>query len=541
LLVASSSNRRRPFFNLQLSTWNFQPNFVNSRVKKILLLLLACALLFGSGQMQKSLNRDRETLGLTRAAVLDNAPPVLAFTTVALGGFRGLISNFLWIRANDLQQDDKFFEAAQLADWITKLEPTFSSVWVFQGWNMAYNISVKFKDFPDRWRWVEHGIELLRDEGLRYNPNSVDIYRELAWFFQHKMGANLDDANFYYKSQWAVEMDPFFGANGTNFDLLLNPTDSAAKTNAARLRDQFKLDAAFAKQVDAEYGPFDWRLPEAHAIYWGARGLQAAKENPEKVNADDLIKLRRIIYQSVYQAFKHGRIIIDPFTKTYSLGPNLELIPHVNAAYEQMMADDAGMRDNIAKAHRNFLRDAVYFLYVNNQMTEAAQWFKYLGDKYPDKPIIENQPDSLPKNVTLDEYAVAVVQIDIGETSQERVTAAIQGMIARSYYELVGGSDDRYLGYKNLSQKVYASYTAKTSGSRGDVRIPLPPYKDLERTVVNQLLDRQKGLPYAARAVLRTQLGLPAETTTATNAAPTAVEIISPNSISTNAVAPVLP
>jgi len=37
-------------------------------------------------------------------------------------------------------------------------------------------------------------------------------------------------------------------------------------------------------------------------------------------------------------------------------------------------------------------------------MTEAAQWFKYLGDKYPDKPVIDGQPDSLPKNLTLDEY-----------------------------------------------------------------------------------------------------------------------------------------
>ena len=87
--------------------------------------------------MQKSLNRDRDQLGLTHMAPLENAPPLLAFTTVALGGFRGLISNFLWIRANDLQQDDKYFEAAQLADWITDLEPHFAQVWIFQGWNMA--------------------------------------------------------------------------------------------------------------------------------------------------------------------------------------------------------------------------------------------------------------------------------------------------------------------------------------------------------------------------------------------------------------------
>ena len=374
---------------------------MNPRAKKILLLLLAGALLVGSGQFQKSLNRDRDTLGLTHAAVLENAPPMLAFTTVALGGFRGLISNFLWMRASDLQQDDKFFEAAQLADWITKLEPTFAAVWVFQGWNMAYNISVKFKDFPDRWRWVERGIELLRDEGLRYNPNSVDIYRELGWFFQHKLGANLDDANIYYKSQWAGEMKNFFGPNGTNFDLLLNPPDTAARTNAILFREQFKMDATFAKQVDAEYGPFDWRLPEAHAIYWGARGLQVAKEHPDKVKADDLIKLRRIIYQSMLQAFHHGRIMSSPFSKTYSLGPNLDLTPQVNAAYEQMMNADAGMRDSIAKAHRNFLRDAVYFLYEDNRIDQAARWFKYLGEKYPDKPIIDRQPDSRPKTSRL--------------------------------------------------------------------------------------------------------------------------------------------
>jgi hypothetical protein len=57
---------------------------------------------------------------------------------------------------------------------------------------MAYNISVKFKEkefIPDRWRWVERGIELLRDSGLRYNPNDVLIHFQLAQFFQHKMGA----------------------------------------------------------------------------------------------------------------------------------------------------------------------------------------------------------------------------------------------------------------------------------------------------------------------------------------------------------------
>ena len=40
---------------------------MNARAKKFLLLLLAAALLASSGQVQKSLNRDRDQLGLTMA------------------------------------------------------------------------------------------------------------------------------------------------------------------------------------------------------------------------------------------------------------------------------------------------------------------------------------------------------------------------------------------------------------------------------------------------------------------------------------------
>src|SRR5262245_64747561 len=201
---------------------------MTSRLKKTLLLALAAILLAGVSQVQQALNRERDRLGLTRVEPLENAPPVLAFTTVALGGFRGLISNALWIRASDLQDEDKFFEMAQLADWITKLEPHFVHVWLVQAWNMAYNISVKFKDYPDRWRWVKRGIELLRDDGLRYNPNETLIYRELGWFFQHKVGQNLDDAHLYYKQSWAIAMTNLFGGPRPNYDELLNPATPEA-------------------------------------------------------------------------------------------------------------------------------------------------------------------------------------------------------------------------------------------------------------------------------------------------------------------------
>ena len=509
------------------------------RTKKILLLALAAILLAGSGQIQKGLNRDRERLGLTRVNALDNAPPVLAFTTVALGGFRGLIANFLWIRANDLQNDDKFFEAAQLATWITDLEPSFSQVWLFQAWNMAYNISVKFKDFPDRWRWVEQGINLLRDSGLRYNPDDVLIHRELAWFFQHKMGQNLDDANEYYKDQWKNEMAPLFGPHGTNLADLIKPPTAAARTNVLVLREKYKIDPEFAQKVDEEFGPFDWRLPEAHAIYWGAQGLQKAKEHPDKVKSDDLITLRRIIYQSMLQAFHHGRIIDDPFNRTYALEPNLSLVAKVNDAYLKYYAEETqpGMRDGILKAHRNFLKDAVYFLYGSNRSSEAAKWYKLLSEKYPNNTILDNDTNSYPRNLSLDEYAVARVQAELGDTSQERTTDVVENLIAQSYYALALGEDERAAGFKLLARQVYDKFTNKIGKMKSNLeRVGLPAFDVMNRSVLDRFLDAQQPiLPFAARAVLRTQLGMPAEPLT-TNAPPAAVTNVLEN-VSTNSAA----
>lgn len=488
-------------------------------LKRSLYLGLIAALLVGVSQVQSSLNADRERLGLTRVEPLDNAPPVLAFTTVALGGFRGLISNVLWIRANELQDQDKFFEMAQLSNWITKLEPHYVHVWLNLAWNMAYNISVKFKDFPDRWRWVNRGIELLRDEGLRYNPNEMLIYRELAWFFQHKMGQNLDDANMHYKQEWANEMAVVFDKRTPNLDELVNPQTEDQKRRVQLLREKYKMDPAIMKRVDEQYGPLEWRLPEAHAIYWAVLGLDTAKENPDKIKKEDLITLRRVIYQSMQMSFHRGRMVPNPFLKRFEFGPNLDITEKVNDSYLKMAEEEPNMRDHILKAHRNFLKDAIYFLYGHNRLVEAARWFKYIGEQYPDNGLIEGRPETVPSKITLDQYAVYRIQEDVGETSRDRVKAAIEGLLVNSYLSMAIDEDDRAAGFKLLARQVYATYHSKIDSTRGEA-IGLAPLPEIDQVIQARVLDPNEGLPWEARAVIRTKLGLGPET----NAPPTAVE-----------------
>ncbi len=185
---------------------------MRSRDKLIIVLSLAvtAGLFYVSGRQIDPINTQRKDMGLIVNAPLENAPPALAFATVAMGAFRGLVVDILWMRADKLKEEGQFFDAKQLAEWITVMQPRFASVWQFQAWNLAYNISVAIPaSQPDqRWRWIRNGYELLRDKGIPQNPKSADLYHELARIFQHKLGGVSDEAHRYYKLQLADMIGP---------------------------------------------------------------------------------------------------------------------------------------------------------------------------------------------------------------------------------------------------------------------------------------------------------------------------------------------
>ena len=123
--------------------------------------------------------------------------------------------------------------------------------------------------------------------------------------------------------------------------------------------------------------------------------MKKAAENPTKVKEDDLITLRRVIYQSMQLSFQRGRLVTNPFAKAFEFGPNLDIIPKVNFAYEQAAQEDEKNRDHILRAHRNFLRDAVYFLYEYNRLADAAQWYKVPRDQVSGQDVARRQDQFL--------------------------------------------------------------------------------------------------------------------------------------------------
>ena len=177
-------------------------------------IVIAAGLLIAAGMQLDFINRQRQDMGLI-IDTPENIPAELVFATVATGAFRGLVVDVLWMRADKLKDEGQFFDARQLAEWITILQPRFASVWEFHAWNMAYNISVAIPATqPDqRWRWVRNGYELIRDEAVdKYKLKNITLYRELARIFQHKVGGVSDDAHKYYKLQLAMSMEPLLSS-----------------------------------------------------------------------------------------------------------------------------------------------------------------------------------------------------------------------------------------------------------------------------------------------------------------------------------------
>ena len=446
--------------------------------------------------MQKRLNVDRQAYGFTRLPVLSNAPPLLAFTTVALGGFRGLISNALWMRANELQDEDRFFEMVQLSDWITTLEPHFTEVWRMQAWNMAYNISVKCKDFEERWRWVQRGIDLLH-KGLKYNPGDAGIYRDLSWLFRHKIGQNLDDAHMVYKIRWAQQMQDLLGGR-PDFAVLLHPQTEADRERVKKLREDYDMDPAYIQEIDKTFGPLDWRLPDAHAIYWSELGVRNGTEADKDI-------IRRNAYAVMQQACLRGGALPSWVTnvtpENLILWPNLSLVSNVNAAYERTILEMPGKEALVQTGQKNFIKSAVVLLYEYDHTTEAGHWFNLMRNNFTNALFGDET------NMTVEEYAFKQIQTDILELDPNNATSFILGEIYQEYLCRMADEDDRALRMKQVADTVWQAYQKRlpTNTLENARRIALPDMKKLRADELDQM---EHQLTPQAAAYLRNKLGL---------------------------------
>jgi hypothetical protein len=292
------------------------------------MLLLAALIAAAAAQSRRLVDVRRRGL-VTAPAYAADVPPVLNLVMVGLGGFRGIAAEILWFRADRLQQEGRYVELVQLSDWIARLDPRATETWVYSAWNMAYNISAMMNRPDDRLRWVAHGVSLLRDDALAWNPTNARLYRELAWLYQHKVGSDSDTAHLVYKLSLAEAVAPLVRPDGTLAE------GDASDSGLAELR----LDATLMRALQTRFGPIDWRLPESHALYWAWQGVPHATGN-------ERLACRRAVYQALMTSVAQGRFTGNLATEQWQTAPNPALTPATLAFFEETYAifPTAGVR-----------------------------------------------------------------------------------------------------------------------------------------------------------------------------------------------------
>jgi len=641
---------------------------MRARLVQLVALLALAGLVWAAARFTPGINSGRKDLNMYASETpTETAPPEYAFAIQAFGAFRGLITNIAFIRAEEYKRAGRYYDAMQLASWICKLQPRFPSVWVFHSWNMAWNISVTTYTPQERWHWVYNGVKLIRDEGLKYNPRAVNLYRQLAWIFVNKMSETTDEFHMTYKRQWAYRMhlvlgepadplgeyrpgepfEPLGRSIGDEADLLAKvsrharqqrierdrqedpnhperreepnlPRDptldqqrplefeivkkaaydrlmqianaprtlaelyqaepqtrklvgrlreelgvrisdeeltedeywregglaftffrpwrqledplglrqqltaqtgsggaDAGQTRLKRfdaivgvrekraaglallrflqrkvLREVYKLDPAKMAELTARFGPMDWRVVDAHSLYWVNEGLIAGDETISSFK-NDKVNTARLIFFSLRNLYLRNRLVFEPdhedINRSYlNFNPDLNFVESLHRAYlayGKLLDPDpegGGVGGTFRAGHQNFLTEAIRMLYFAGREREAQRYFQYLRDNYSRAPDGSFNPYFARP---LAEFVIETFMEDIDGWAPTRT--AISALLARSFTELMRGNHALYNALVTKALDLHSRYNQGRMSEDTD-KMQLPPFRDYQADVLRE-------------------------------------------------------
>jgi hypothetical protein len=499
------------------------------RPRQLAYLLLVFALLFAAQQALGPTLDERERHDLSVAPVRAGLPPRVVLATTALGGFRSIFIDLLWLRAVAMKEEGKFFEMVQLYDWITNLQPHYSMVWRFVAWDLAYNVSVDIDDLHERWFWIYRGIRTLRDKGIPYNPEDPFLYYELSWIFHHKVGKAMDYANRIYQARLADLMEAVLqgpgdrallerlvATPGSRRALLLHPDlEPLAAWFAEReidpveaypeltgmaqvyepevyrrlrtpegrralervrlfrmrrqLQEEFKLEPELMLRLNREYGPIDWRGPNAHSLYWAWRAREVREEQLDENMMD--LKFERLIYFSLQELHRRGRIHRTSDGYVYSV-PDYRFmratVEHLRSMLQRAeeSVSPRGKEVNVTGSRSGYtylLERCVFMYYFNGDVEAAEPFMEYLREEHPEKEKYQVRP------------AVFVrenIQEFVESMSLDRFHLLLDGILRQAFYFRSIQDGENAAAQENYAEALHR-YAAK--------RWPYDPLADEEQ------------------------------------------------------------
>ena len=240
--------------------------------------------------------------------------------------------------------------------------------------------------------------------------------------------------------------------------------------HAEYLRERLKLDPKVIVEINNEYGEMDWRVPESQAIYWATMGIKRTPGHKD-------LSCDRIITQSLYEAFRSGRILMidEQAFESITLVPNLKL---VDAVFDRFVkVQEIYEKDNPMSTFRsariNFIKDAITTLYNYGSFSKAAEYYKKLQ---AEEPGTHKMP--------LEGFVMEQWAEEVRDASVKKASEIVSGLIFRSVYYLIYNDHDAAVANERLARYIYNKYQREMGDQP---RTSLPPYAEMKKAMVENL------------------------------------------------------
>ncbi|MFH0888548.1 MAG: hypothetical protein V1871_05000 [Planctomycetota bacterium] len=278
--------------------------------------------------------------------------------SVAIGGFKPLLVDYLWIKQDRLQKDKQFEEIRLLLSIIARLQPRFVEVWSFNAYNMIYNISSQEKTAEAKWYWVKSGIDYIK-EGMKHNPQNPALIQWLAFFYYHRIPQEI-----YFMQQ--VE-----STEG------LDTYEVAAKWYQTTIQ-LCKEKKSFQLATSYEYMYFGCRFLHAFELLRKNRFDDAIKEleyvmtsTPDKAEADRV--------KNLIEVLKYDKEISQIQIETPDfISKNSSLLEQYNSLVNKHIGFDFNPINARIEVILNRYIKNCYYLIGNGQYNEANEQIKLL-------------------------------------------------------------------------------------------------------------------------------------------------------------------
>ncbi len=478
---------------------------MEKRGVRVLTLLLSVSLL-GLAALLKGPVQSRKPPVHTEIVTIEGGPPLsVKILSAFLGSFRTLLVDFLWLRAQKLQDRGEYFAAAELARWLTALQSKVDAGWSFQAWNLGVNIASVLPE-EKRWPYVQAALELLWRDALAANPGGLGLYYDICWMWAFKIGGNLDSAAPRYRAEvrrrvreilgdppyrfrefveaeelldelrvqpevkelksllgdlglkseeknWIALLDRLkkdFGEEGAGIlrrieeDPVLKLYDRALRARAF-LR-AFGLTISDLEQVYERYGDIGVDSPESFVVFWASRGLRAVKPGAVRYDALSLWRMR---FRGLRRLFLRGRA---------------HLAEKIDRDYREVIELVAGDKYHGPQAElferdrRQFLATAVTVLFLEGRRAEAEGLFKTLRDV----------DQTIPPDLTCDQYVFQALLTELvpEKASRPELEAVLRALVGSALRASLRGDEEQAASYlafaRDLNEALRATFDPET-------------------------------------------------------------------------------